>query len=427
MNEKNIADKIDHLFRYEYGKLVSVLTKTFGTSNIELAEDVVQEAMLEALNKWTFNGVPDNPVGWIYKVAKYKTVNILNREKYKREYVSEVAHHLQSEWTVEPTLHHLFTDKEIADDQLRMMFTCCHPSISTDSQVSLTLKTLCGFSIPEIAKAFLTTEENINKRLVRARKTIKETDVPFEVPAGKELEERLSSVLETVYLLFNEGYNPTSADKLIRYELCEEAIRLAEIIAGNPNVKSSNTYALLALMTLNTSRFNSRIDEFGNLLDIEHQNRNNWDKVLKKKGLYYLEFATEQNEVSIYHILATISAHHCTALTYESTDWEGILTLYDLLIEIDKSPIILLNRAVILSKTSSPQKALQQLAKIKDEPAFSSYLPYYTTKAELHFQNNESKIAIRLLNEALKLELGKNHKTLILNKLQKYSEKIEPF
>ena len=247
VDEKKISDKIDHLFRYEYGRLVSVLTKTFGTSNIELAEDVVQEAMLEALNKWSYNGVPSNPVGWIYKVAKYKAVNILNREKYKKKYASDNAHILQSEWTVEPALEQIFTDKEIADDQLRMIFTCCNPSISKDSQVALTLKTLCGFSIPEIAKAFLTTEENINKRLVRARKSIKDANIPFEVPTGRELEQRLSSVLETIYLLFNEGYNTTSVDNPIRYELCEESIRLAEIIVSNPIIKSSNTYCVISV------------------------------------------------------------------------------------------------------------------------------------------------------------------------------------
>lgn len=423
VDKKNISEKIDHLFRYEYGKLVSVLTKTFGTSNIELAEDVVQEAMLEALHKWTYNGVPDNPVGWIYKVAKYKAVNILNREKYKRQYASETAHLLQSEWTVEPTLKQIFTDKEIADDLLRMIFTCCNPSISKDSQVALTLKTLCGFSISEIAKAFLTTEENIHKRLVRARKSIKDANIPFEVPTGRELEQRLSSVHETIYLLFNEGYNTTSIDNPIRYELCEEAIRLTEIIASNSIIKSSNTYALLALMTLNTSRFKSRIDEFDNILDLEDQDRSQWDKELIKKGLYYLEFAAQQNEVSIYHILATISAHHCTAVDFEATDWESILSLYDMLIEIEDSPIVLLNRAIVFSKTASPKKALQQLEKIKDNTVFLSYFPYYTTKATLLFQNKESKKGEKLLNEALKKFNTENHKHIINRVLQYFSKK----
>ncbi len=419
--KNNISDKIDHLYRYEYGKLVSTLTKTFGTSNIQLAEDVAQEAMLEALKKWAYEGVPDNPMGWIYKVAKNKAVSILNREKYKKEYASEVAHLLQSEWTLEPALNYIFTDKEIADDQLRMIFTCCHSSISTDSQVALTLKTLCGFSIPEIARAFLTTENNINKRLVRARKTIKEAMVPFEVPTGKSLEPRLSSVLETIYLLFNEGYNSSSGDSLIHYELCEEAIRLAEIIASNPIIQSSNTYALLALMTFNSSRFKSRIDEFDNAIDLEHQDRSKWDKDLITKGLYYLEFTAEKNEVSIYHILATISAQHSTAPTYKSTDWESILELYEMLIRIDNSPVVILNRAVAISKTANIQQALKELDKIKDEQSILSYLPYYTTRAAFHFQNKEPQFAINYLNNALKLPIDTKHKTLIHTKIKEYS------
>lgn len=423
-DKTNISSRIDHLYRYEYGKLVSVLTKTFGTSNIDLAEDVVQEAMLEALNAWTFVGVPDNPVGWIYKVAKNKALNILNKDKYKRKYESDAAHHLQSEGSTSSGPDHFFTDSEIADDQLRMIFTCCHSSISTDSQVALTLKTLCGFSIPEIAQAFLTTEENINKRLVRARKSVKDADIPFEVPVGKELEERLSSVLEAIYLLFNEGYtNTSSGDNLIQYELCEEAIRLAEIIASNSTIASSNTYALLALMSLNASRFRSRTDEFDNIIDLEHQDRGKWDRQLITKGLYYLEFATKKNEVSIYHILATISAQHCTAPTFQATDWKSILSLYDMLADIDPSPIILLNRAIVISKTSGIKDALLQLDKIKDHTALRAYLPYFTTRAELHFQNNEPEIATNLLNEALNLPIKKSHKSLINKRLKIYSKK----
>ncbi len=419
----SISEEVEQLFKQEYGKLVSILTKTFGPSNIELAEDVVQEAMMEALNQWTEETIPNNPVGWIYKVARNKALNILNRDKYKREHASELSHSLR-ELENEPAFERIYTDKEIADDQLRMIFTCCHPAISSDSQVALTLKTLCGFSIPEIAKAFLSNEENINKRLVRARKMIKDANVAFEVPSGQELEQRLPSVLETIYLLFNEGYDASSGDQSIRYELCEEAIRLAEIIVSNPTVESSNSYALLALMTLNVSRFDSRTDESNNLLDLESQDRSKWNQDLIKKGLYYLEFAAAQREISIYHILATISAHHCTATTYESTDWESILSLYDMLIEIDKSPIVQLNRVIVLSKVSDPKTALKQLNNIKNNSVFQSYLPYYTTRAELHFENNEVSLAIDLLNQALKLTKKEQHKTLINNRLHHYEKKI---
>lgn len=420
-NKSEVSDKINHLFRYEYGKLVSVLTKTFGSSNIELAEDVVQEAMLEALKQWEYKGVPDNPVGWIYKVAKYKAVNIVNQEKHKREYTSDAAHQLQPESNIQPTLTHIFGEKEIADDQLRMIFTCCHPSISEDSQIALTLKTLCGFSIPEIAKAFLTTEESVNKRLVRARKTIRNSNIPFEVPTGIELEQRLSSVLETTYLLFNEGYNASSGNDLIRFELCEEAIRIAEIIAKNDNiVKKSNVYALLALMSLNASRFKARTDEFDNIIDLEHQDRSKWDKALIQSGLIYLGLSIQQKEVSTYHILATISAHHCASKDFKSTDWKSILSLYDSLIKIDNSSIVLLNRVIVISKVNGIKKALKELQAIKDKSILLSYLPYYTTKAELHFQINEIEIARNILNKALKLPLKGNSKLLITSILKKY-------
>ncbi len=417
-----ITDKINHLFRHEYGKLVSILTKTFGINNLELAEDVVQEAMLEALKQWGYRGVPDNPVGWIYKVAKFKAVSILNREKYRRDYASDVATQLQAVQSTEPTLNHIFTDKEIADDQLRMMFTCCHPTISRDSQVALTLKTLCGFSIPEISRAFLTNEENINKRLVRARQRIKKANIPFEVPTGKELAKRLESIIEVLYLVFNEGYQASCGEVAIRYELCEEAIRLAELVASNSNISNtSNISALLALMSFNASRFNSRLDEFDNIVDLKHQNRTKWDRDLIQKGLNYLNFATQHKQVSIYHILATISAHHCTAKDFGSTDWKSILSLYDNLLLIDNSPITQLNRAVVLAQTSNPEIAIKAIDKIKDLSLLKSYLPYYTVLAELHYQNKNLVEASDFLKKALNLTVNEKVKSDILIKLEKIS------
>ena len=194
-DSSQISQLIEHLFRHESGKIISVLTRIFGTHNLQLAEDVMQDTLLEAMNVWTYKGVPQNPAGWLHTVAKNKALNVINREKYKKEYASDVAHFLKSEWTATPALEHLFSEQEIIDDQLRMIFTCCHPAISPDSQVALTLKTLCGFSIPEISRAFLTTEDTINKRLVRARQKIREANIPFIVPQEKELEKRKHCIL----------------------------------------------------------------------------------------------------------------------------------------------------------------------------------------------------------------------------------------
>ncbi|MGH1365995.1 MAG: RNA polymerase sigma factor [Calditrichia bacterium] len=416
INSTNVPESIDHLFRHEYGKMVAVLTKTFSSSNIQLAEDVVQEAMLEAVNQWSYKGIPNNPAGWLYKVARYKALNILKREKYKSDVHSEQI--LSDQYEPESTI---FTDKEIADDQLRMMFTCCHPSISPDSQVALTLKTLCGFSISEIASAFLTSNDNINKKLVRARSKIREADVPFEVPVGKDLSQRLMSVLETVYLLFNEGYHSSSGTDLIRFELCEEAIRLAEIIASNSKlIPTSSVYALLALMSLNAARFNSRIDNFDNIIDLEHQDRDKWDRELILKGLAYLDRSLHPREVSVYHILAAISAHHCTAKSFKDTDWENILSLYDSLAEIDSSPIVLLNRAIVISKITNAQYALLEIDKIKAKTSLRAYLPYYTSKAELYYQNNEPMKAITLLKKALPLTQNEKSRSFVINKIAEY-------
>jgi len=418
----NISDSLDHLYRHEYGKLVSVLTRAFGTSNIQLAEDVVHDAMHDALKTWAFSGVPENPVGWIYAVARNKAANILKREKHKRDYAVTAIDQSESNFFLESSMDLIFTDDEIADDQLRMIFTCCHPSISSDSQVALTLKTLCGLSIPEIANAFLTTEENINKRLVRARKAIRVANIPFEVPTGRALESRMVGVLEVIYLLFNEGYNSSVGDELIRAELCQEAVRLAEIIVQNPNVNSSNTFALMALMLLNGARFSSRVDEFNNIIDLSNQDRGKWDREMIQKGLQYLEYATAQNEVSLYHILATISAHHCTAASYESTDWEGILSLYDMLRELDTSPIVLLNRAVVLSKTGGVEVALKQLEAIEGDPVIKSYLPFYITRAELYYQNSKFDDAKKSLRQALALTDDSRRIDLINSRLADCSE-----
>lgn len=415
---KEINHLVDHLFRHETGKLVSVLTRILGPENLELARDVVQDALVEAISQWEFKGVPDNPSAWLFMVAKNKALNILNREKYRNSYSSEMANELQSEQTAEAALNNMFSEEEILDDQLRMIFTCCHPSISPDSQIALALKTLCGFSIPEIAKAFLTTEENINKRLVRARQKIRENKIPFEVPKGGGLEKRLQTVLETIYLLFNEGYSASKGDEIIRYELCEEAIRLAQIIVEHPGIeRKENVYALLSLMFLNASRFKAREDSEGNLLTLAEQNRSLWNRELRGNGLYYLDKAAKNGSISAYHVLAAISAQHCIAPDYESTDWRGILELYGSLLQFDNSPVVLLNRAIALSKVEGAEKALAELERIEDNSSIKSYHLFYSTQAEFFMHLNQFDKAIDSLQKALKLTSVKSEKALLDKKI----------
>jgi RNA polymerase sigma factor (sigma-70 family) len=415
--DMEISRLIEDLSRHETGRIVSVLTRIFGSSHLEMSEDVVQDSLIEALSIWKEKGVPENPTAWLFRVAKNKALNILNREKYQQEYSSEVVHFLQSDWTAEPALDLLFSEEEIQDDQLRMIFTCCHPTISSDSQIALALKTLCGFSIPEIARAFLTTEENIHKRLVRARQKIREDKIPFEVPEGKELEKRQAAVLETIYLLFNEGYSASKGNDLIRYELCEEAIRLAQMLAKDKLIEQKgNVYALLSLMFLNVSRFAARQDAEGNLLTMAQQDRSLWDKTMLGIGLRYLQQSTEKNDLSIYHILATISANYCIAPDYESTDWKNILSLYDNLLQFDNSPLVLLNRAITVSKVEGAEKALAELEHIKNNPAIKSYHLFYSTQAEFYDQLNDTIRAHASLEEAIRLAPLQSEKDLLEKK-----------
>jgi RNA polymerase sigma-70 factor (ECF subfamily) len=291
--------------------------------------------------------------------------------------------------------------------------------------VALTLKTLCGFSIPEIADAFLTNAETISKRLVRARKELRVSNVAFDVPAGSELEPRLSSVLEIVYLLFNEGYNSTHGNEVIRYDLCEEAIRLARMIEVNETItRKSNVNALLALMLLNASRYKARIVN-GSILDLEEQDRTFWNQEMIAQGLRQLELAVVANTVSIYHILATISAHHCTANDYQSTDWTGILELYDNLKELDQSPVVYLNRIVALSMVKGPEIGLQELETLPGKERLRDHLPFYTTKAQLLFEAGKTQSAIGILQGALNREFSEASKELIYNQLNKFQKKVE--
>jgi RNA polymerase sigma factor (sigma-70 family) len=425
LNNEHINQLVDHLYRHESGKLVAVLTRVFGTDNIELAEDVVQDSLIEAMKDWPYKGLPSDPSAWLYKVAKNKALNILNKEKYKRRYAIETAHQQQGQWNHSFSNEPLFSEDQIQDDQLRMIFTSCHPSLSKDSQVALTLKTLCGFSIPEIAHAFFTTEDTINKRLVRARQKIREAKIPFEVPAAAEMEGRLEAVLETLYLVFNEGYSASSGDAIIRYELCEEAIRLSEMIAVHPAIQNkSNIYAALALMLLNASRFASRMDKEGNIRTLAEQDRGSWNPSLMQKGFAYLERSTENNVLSIYHIMATISAYHCAAPDFESTDWKGILKLYDHLLLIDHSPLVKLNRSIPLAKVEGVQKAIDELELLKQDPSFTSYHLLYATEGEFYFEMGEYPKAAKAFQKAIDYSPLQAEKQLLQKKLERCIEKI---
>ena len=416
--DSEINNLINHLFRHESGELASVLTKLFGSHNIELAEDVVHDALLEALNIWNYKGIPENPAAWIYTVAKNKAINILKSKKHKNSFSINSFTFPEKNIKEFEIIDEYFTEENIQDDQLRMIFTCCHPSLTQDSQVALILKTLCGFSIPEIARAFITSNETINKKLVRARQKIREAEIPFQIPGKKEINKRLDSVLETIYLLFNEGYSATSGDKIINYDQCEEAIRLSEMLTENIHIKEkSKVFALSALMLFNFSRFNSRVETNGNSIELAEQDRSKWDRKMIEKGLSFFQKSAETEIVSSYHIQAAIAAHHCFAPDFESTKWESILALYDSLLEIDNTPLVLLNRAVVLSKIEGATLAINELEKLKDEKSLSSYHLFYSTLAWLYLENKSYEKAIENLYKAIENTNNTSEKDLLNKRL----------
>jgi len=421
LSKTEINRLVEHFFRHESGKMISVLTGVFGIQNYSLVEDIVQDTLIQAISSWTYKGVPENPVGWLYTVAKNKALNAIKREGHQHNLISNKLYLSMVDTSDEIDIADLFSEEVIADEQLRMMFMCCHSSISQDSQVALILRTLCGFSISEIAKAFLTNNESINKRLVRARKTIREDDVPFEVPQSSELDLRMDAVLGALYLLFNEGYSSSGGDELIRKELCEEAIRLAEMMINHKAIiHKSNVHALLALMKLNASRFKSREDENGNILTLSQQDRSKWDYHIMEEGFRHLEKAAQAPHISKYHLLASISAYHCSAKDYASTNWKSILNLYDKFLEIDNSPIVILNRSIALSKVDGAKQALRELGAIEQKKSIKSNYLFYAVKAEFQMQTAELKLAKETVQKAIELAPLSKEKQMLKKRFKSY-------
>jgi len=281
-----VSQLVEHLFRHESGKMVATLTGIFGIEHWNLAEDVVQEALARALQTWPYRGVPENPAAWIMRASRNLALDVVRREKVFRAKEAEITRLMERDGSEPETA--VFLEHEIADDRLRMIFVCCHPVIPPEAQVALALKTLCGFSVLEISHAFLTTEAAIAKRLTRAKQKIQEAQVPFEIPTGDELTRRLDSVLQSLYLLFNEGYKASSGENLVRGELCHEAIRLTELLAQHSAGNESKTHALLALMLLNAARIPAREDDKGNLVRLEEQDRAVWDQTMIARGMFHL-------------------------------------------------------------------------------------------------------------------------------------------
>jgi RNA polymerase sigma-70 factor (ECF subfamily) len=418
----DVSQIVEHLFRHEAGKMVAILTRIFGVEHLSLAEDVVQEALGRAFRTWSFYGAPKNPSAWIMRVSRNLAVDAVRREKSFREKEAEIVR-LMERPTVAPDAA-IFAKEEIADDRLRMIFVCCHPLLPADIQVALVLKTLCGFSAAEISRALLTTEAAIAKRLTRAKQKIREARIPFEIPTGQELGRRLEGVLQSLYLLFNEGYKASSGEKLVREEICHEAIRLAGLLAEHPAGDRPRTHALLALMWLNAARLPARVDGQGNLLLLQEQDRARWDRPMIARGMYHLAKSAAGQEITEYHLQAGIVACHCAAKNFESTDWRHILSLYDQLMAFDDSPVIALNRAVAVANVHGPGAGLEAVAAIADREKLDSYYLFYAVLGEFEARLNDPLAAAGYFRKSLQLAQTKSERQFLSKRFRACESQI---
>ncbi|MFN8511532.1 MAG: sigma-70 family RNA polymerase sigma factor [Thermomicrobiales bacterium] len=409
---------VDGLFRRQYAQLVATLTRIFGAHYLDLVEDVVQDTLVKALRQWGYGGIPDNPTGWLLRVARNGALDALRRERTLASKAELIAAELSNRFVgPEEAVTADGWDDQLRDDQLRLMFGCCHPALARETQLALTLKTLAGFGVPEIARAFLTPEPTIAQRLVRAKRLIRDRGLSFALPEGEALAERLDAVLAVVYLIFNEGYEAHAGEQLSRLDLCAEAIRLASILAEAPVGEQPRAQALLALMLLQTARLPGRTDASGDLLTLAEQDRGRWDRRLIGAGLRALARAASGAQLSTYHLQAEIAACHALAPSYAATDWRRILAAYDALIARDPSPVVLLNRAVALAEVAGLPSALAEVERLQHLPTLTNYALTHATVAEFRRRAADHAGAADAYRRALALTANEAQRRFLARQL----------
>lgn len=415
--EHGASDLHEHFFRRESGRMVVALTRIFGVHNLALAEDVVQDAFCRALEVWKVRGIPDNPSAWLMATAKHRALDALRRERTARTFAPEMGRLLESEWTIAPIVDEAFAAHTIRDEQLRMMFSCCHPRLPQEVQVALILNILCGFGANEIAGAFLTGRAAIEKRISRGKKVLGRSKTLFDL-GDAEFISRLSTVRRALYLLFNEGYHGASAVSAVRVELCAEAMRLTGLLRGFPPAATPTTDALAALMCLHAARLPARIDTAGDLSPLQDQDRSRWDARLIAEGLALLERSSAGDEVTAYHIEAAIAVEHAGARSLEETDWQSIVSLYDKLMDIDPSPVVALNRAIAIGQRDGAERGLEELHAIADRDRLSDYPFYPAALGELELRRGNREPARKHFQAALDLARNGTERRFLEKRLQ---------
>jgi RNA polymerase sigma-70 factor (ECF subfamily) len=409
-SEKPITPFVHMMLREEAGKLLASVIHLLGAVNLDVAEDIVQDTMLAALNQWRFQ-LPENPKAWLYRVVKNKTIDFIRQKKH----LVALSPLLLSEWTISSEVEKSFSDKEIKDNQLRMMFASCHPHLAKPAQISFILKTLFGLSVKEISRVFLTNEETITKRLYRARMQFRQLGKEgIQVPSGEALTHRLQAVLKCIYLIFTESYFSLSDENVMRKDLCSEAIYLCENLALHAATAQPPVFALQALMCFHASRFDARIDEQGALLTFEEQDRRLWDRQLIQKGSFYLDRSMCGDQLSAYHIEAMIAAQYSLSASANDVDWNRTLWLYDQLLLLNASSSVKINRAYVLSKVKGAAEAMQYL--VSQENRNAGFL-YHIVLGELYKQQQQIALSRQHFLYAVDLVPAGKVRQSILNKL----------
>ena len=408
----------EHLFRREYGRMVAVLTRIFGVHNLALAEDVVQDAFCRALEVWKFRGVPENPSAWLMTTAKNRALDVLRRERTARTFAPELGRFLESEWTLAPAVSEIFTPQGISDDQLRMMFSCCHPRLPEEAQVALVLHILCGFSVDEVAAAFVSSHAAMEKRITRAKKVLAGSKKLFDIADPRDFGARLPAVHRALYLLFNEGYHGASAESAVRADLCREAMRLAALLREHPLAATPATFALSALMSLHAARLPARLDSSGELRSFFDQDRSLWDAHLVEEGQKLLEVSASGPELTEYHLEAAIAWAHTTAPTADDTNWEMIVSIYDKLMAIRPSPVVALNRAIAIAQREGPERGLEEIRAIANSPRLANYPFYHAALGEFEFRSGRPELARGHFRAALALARNATERRFLEHRLR---------